>query len=64
MQTTNTNMRCKHCTKYLRFAWMTAKQPVGELSEVCVWRRIGKAARHSTPMSGGTGVVSTSTNRS
>ena len=30
----------------------------------CVWGRIGKAARHSTPVSGGTGVLSTATKRS
>ena len=29
----------------------------------CVWGRIGQAARHSTPVSGGTGVLSTSTKR-
>ena len=27
----------------------------------CVWSRIGQAARHSTPVSGGTRVYSTST---
>ena len=30
----------------------------------CVWGRIGKAARHSTPVSGGTKFLSTATKRS
>ena len=29
----------------------------------CVWGRIGKAARHSTSVSGGTGVLSTASKR-
>ena len=32
-------------------------------SESCVSSRIGQAARHSTPVSGGTGIYSTSTRR-
>ena len=34
-----------------------------ELAGACVWGQVGHAARHSTPVSGGTRVYSTSTQR-